>query len=57
MHDDFAFDSINDVLLFPGEVVVVLQIEQHLRAKVFRDVPMNAGMIRRRVLVPARLWV
>ena len=47
MHDDFALHAINDMFLFPREVVVVLQIQQHLRAEIFRDVPMNARVVRR----------
>src|SRR5436190_2794495 len=47
MHDDFPFHAINDMFLFPREVVMVLQIEQHLRAEIFRDVPMKARMVRR----------
>ena len=50
MHDDLALHAVNDVLLLPREVVVVLQIEQHLRAEVLRDVPVNARVVRRRVL-------
>ena len=36
-------------LLLPREVVVVLQIEQHLRAEIFRDVPVDARVVRRGV--------
>ena len=49
MHDDFAFYALNDVLFFPREVVVVLQIQQHLRFEVSRDMAVDAGMVRRRV--------
>ena len=50
MHDDFAFHAINDVLLLPREVVMVLQIEQHLRAEILGDVTVNARVVRRGVL-------
>ena len=49
MHDDLAFHAADDVLFFPREIVMVFQIEQHLRAEVFRDVLVDAGMVRRRV--------
>ena len=49
MHDHLALDSVDDVSLFPREVVMVLQVQQHLRPKVPGDVFVNARMVRRRV--------
>ena len=45
MHDEF----FAVVPLFPGEVVVVLDIEQDLRAEVLRDMPVDQRMIGRRL--------
>lgn len=50
MHDDLALHTVNDMLFIPREIVVVLQIQQHLRAEMLRDVAVNARVIRRRVL-------
>ena len=50
MHHDLAFHAADEVPLLPSEVVVVLHIEQHLRAEILRDVPVNARVVRRRVL-------
>jgi hypothetical protein len=33
----------------PRKIVVVFQIQQRLRAKMFRDMPVDAGMVRRRI--------
>ena len=45
MHDDFAVHAVDDVALFPGKVVVVLDIQQDLRAEVFREVAVDAGVV------------
>src|SRR5256885_12164982 len=37
MHNYFALHAVNDVSLFPREVVMVLQIQQHLRAEILRS--------------------
>src|ERR1051325_4561696 len=41
MHDHFAFNSANDVLSLPSEVVMIFQIEQHFRAEICGDVFVN----------------
>ena len=41
--------AVDHVLLFPREVVMVLQIEQHLRAEIRRDVLVNERVVRRGV--------
>ena len=51
MHDHFALCRRSiDVALFPGEVVVVLDVEDHFRAERARDVFVDEGMIRRGVM-------
>ena len=50
MHDDLALDAADDMLFFPREVVMVLQIQQHRRTEMRRDVAMDARVVRRRVL-------
>ena len=32
MHHHFALYTVNDMLLFPGEIVMVLHVEQYRRA-------------------------
>lgn len=49
MHNDLALDAINDMLLFPRKVVMVLQVQQHLRAEMLRNMAMDAGVICRRI--------
>ena len=44
------FASDDDVFFLPGKIVMILQIKQHLCAKVFSDVPVNARVVCRRVL-------
>ena len=50
MHNDLALDAVNDVFLLPCKIVMILQVEQHPSAKMFGDVPVDAGMVRRGVL-------
>jgi hypothetical protein len=47
MHDDLAFLAIHDVTLLPREVVVVLDVEDHVRAEFLRDVLVDERVIRR----------
>src|SRR2546426_664406 len=35
--DQLALDAVDDMFLLPGKVVVILDIEQHLRAEIFGD--------------------
>ena len=46
-HDEFAFDSVNEVPLLPREVVMVFDFEQHRGAEVGGDVLVDQGVIGR----------
>src|SRR6202047_5327924 len=47
MNDHVAFDTVDQVPLFPGEVVVVLNIEDHVRSKFACNEVMNERVIGR----------
>ena len=49
MHHDLALHTVDDVLLLPREVVMVLYIQQHLRTEILRDVPVDARVVRCRI--------
>ena len=49
VNDDFLLHAIDYVFLFPREVVMVLQVEQHLRAEVRRHVLVDEGVVGRGV--------
>ena len=43
MHDTLTFHAADNLLFLPRKVVVVLQVEQHSRTEVLRDVSVDAG--------------
>ena len=49
VNNDFLFDTVDHVPLFPSEVVVVLQVEQDLGAEIRRHVLMDEGVVSRGV--------
>ena len=49
MNNDFLFDAIDHVPLFPSEVVVVLQVEQDLGPEVRCHVLVDEGVVGRGV--------
>ena len=49
MHDDFALFAVHDVAFFPREVVMVLDVEDHVRAELPRDVLVDERVVRRGV--------
>ena len=46
MHDDLALHAGDEVLFFPREVVMVLDVKYNFRAEIFGDVLVDAGMVR-----------
>ena len=46
VNDDFLFDTVDDVPLLPGEVVMVFQVQQHLGPEIGGDVLVDERMVR-----------
>ena len=45
MHDDFALFAVHDVRFFPREVVMVLDVEDHVRAELLGDVLVDERVV------------
>src|SRR2546423_2956226 len=45
MHNDFALNALNEVLFFPGKIVMVFDVEQDLGAEIRGNVLMNQRMV------------